>query len=281
MILGWRESFADRLKPRLLAIHSKAALGLEDLHELRAHGLLDEQTGEPSVLGQHLTDLLLREEWQEGDEFEALVQDTLPQPVQGSALDVGCSTGRRIRRLGLASVVRRVGVDVDATALALGCWLARKENQAVTFYCCSAHSLPLPNESFDLVICRNALTYMHHRRALKEMIRVLKPDGLLFVRFENIWFDLQLLVPPRWKLSSLLYARHFLFGLTLAVVGWQPTPGSRLWGWRAFATLRELRRIMCRGGCEIVRVEDSRNCPRFMGHATQTSLLARKSGRAV
>jgi SAM-dependent methyltransferase len=276
-ILGWPEHFVDALQDRLLAVHSNSALAAGDMEDLRNHGLLQEESGKPSAFGRHLLQLLVSEEWQEGDEFAALLPETAIEAEWESVLDVGCSTGRRLRKLAIPSLSKRVGVDVDAKAVALGSRLARQEDQEVSLACCSAHSLSFPDASFDVVICRNALTYMHHRTALGEMTRVLKPNGLLFIRFENIRYDLQLFFPPRGLKSSLVFARNFFAGLTLAALGWQPTPGSRLWGWRAFATLRQLRKIMRQGQCEIVRVEEARNCPRFMGSATQTSLLARKS----
>jgi SAM-dependent methyltransferase len=277
MILGWPDRFVDSLQTRLRAVHANSVLAADELEELKAHGLFNDSTGRPSAFGKYLLELLIHEEWQEGDEFAALLSETASGTTGDSVLDVGCSTGRRLRKLGIPSLSKRVGVDVDAKAVALACRLARQENQQVFFSCCSAHSLPFPDASFDLVICRNALTYMHHRTALREMTRVLKPNGLLFIRFENIRFDLQLLFPPRGLKPSLVFARNFFVGVTLAAFGWQPTPGSRLWGWRAFATLRQLRKMMRHGNCEIIRVEGARNCPRFLGTSTQTSLLARKS----
>jgi SAM-dependent methyltransferase len=274
-ILGWDDAFVTSLKSRLLALHSKTDLAADDLKELRSHGLLEDVTGEPSPLGRRLIDLVVREEWQDHDEFETIVRDVLPENP-ASVLEVGCSSGRKLRTWWGDRLSRRVGVDVDSKALALGCVFARQENQPVDFYCCSGHSLPFPAASFDFVICRNALTYMHHRTALREMSRVLKPNGLLFIRFENIWFDFAVLSHPRGPKAFFFVGRNFVFGVLLALFGRQPTPGGRLWGWRAFATRGQLRRVLRSENCEIIRLADSQNCPRFLGFSTQTSLLAKK-----
>jgi SAM-dependent methyltransferase len=277
MILGWPNTVTDLLKSRLVALQSGSTLRADELRELTSARLLNHVTCEPSPLGKSVIDLLVREQWQEGDEFETAMQETVSEPIEGPVLEVGCSTGRRLRMLRHPLITQRVGVDVNAKALALGCRLARQENQSVSFHHCSAHSLPFSSNSFNLVICRNALTYMHQRTALREMTRVLKPNGVLFVRFENIRFDLQLLLPPKTLTSSIVYGRNFLFGVTLDVLGWQPIPGSRYWGWRAFATLRQLRKRLQQSDCDIIGVEEARNCARFMGSSTQTTLLARKS----
>jgi SAM-dependent methyltransferase len=275
-ILGWTDRFTDIIKPRLLAFRSGATLAAEEVSELKAFGLVGEATGELSALAKPLADLFASEGWQDTDEFEAAVKDFLPERAEGSVLEVGCSTGRKLRTLGASFTTRRVGVDLDSRALALGFRLARRENQQVDFICCSAYSLPFPSQSFDFVICRNALTYMHHRTALREMSRVLKPNGLLYLRFENIWFDLACLSRPRRLRSFVLLARNFVLGAALALFGCQPIPGGSLRGWRAFATLRRLKKMLQAGNCAVVHVATAQNCPRFLSFPTQTSLVARK-----
>ncbi len=94
-------------------------------------------------------------------------------------LDVGCGTGRWLRRL-LQRGFRPVGIDLTssmlqrATAGSLGCPLLAA----------SAECLPFPDGHFDLV---SSVTVVQHlpepcqERALKEMARVLRPGGHLVV----------------------------------------------------------------------------------------------------
>ena len=51
-----------------------------------------------------------------------------------------------------------------------------------------ATELPFPDRTFDLVICIEVLRYLHNadnRQALREMYRVLKPGGTLFLTMVN------------------------------------------------------------------------------------------------
>jgi ubiquinone/menaquinone biosynthesis C-methylase UbiE len=221
-----------------------------------------------------LIDLLVREEWQDGDEFASLLREAAPELTGASVLEVGCSTGRRLRTLEGSGT--RLGVDHDALAVALGGRLARHEGQSVKFHCCSATALPFADATFDLIVCRNALTYMHQRTALREMTRVLRPDGVLFLRVENFRYDLHRLSALREAKAFLAHTRHLFIGLALATTGYQPELGG-FWGWRAFATKRHLRKTLRQVRCHIVRVEEAQNTARFLGRSVQTSLLARKA----
>jgi SAM-dependent methyltransferase len=275
-ILEWSDEFIAALKGRLLALRAGTELPGEDRAELRAHGLLEESSGRPTALGEALTELIIREGWQEGGErrtfHELGIEDHL-----GSVLEIGCGSGGTLRSLRPAPAARRLGVDIDARALALGYRFSRLEQQDCSFCWCSAYSLPCDDESIDFIICRNTLTYIHQESALQEMSRVLKPGGFIFLRFENIWYDLWQIAHARTIRSLALRLRDFGLGLIHAAAGWQPAEGSRCrWG-RAFVAVPRLRKPLRATGCEITRIEESLRCPRFWGRATQTSLLARKS----
>jgi ubiquinone/menaquinone biosynthesis C-methylase UbiE len=98
-------------------------------------------------------------------------------------LDVGCGTGEYVRRatdLGFsasgvepAEAMRAVAIEKNSNSLIL---------DGV------ATALPFPNSSFDLVICIEVLRYLHgadNRLALREMHRVLKPGGAMFLTSVN------------------------------------------------------------------------------------------------
>jgi SAM-dependent methyltransferase len=274
-ILEWSEDFLGALKGRLLALRAGSELPGADRDELRAHGLLEESSGKPTALGEALTELIVREGWQEGGERRTFRELGIEDHV-GSVLEIGCSTGGTLRSLRPAPATRRLGVDIDAKALALGYRFSRLEHQDCSFCWCSAYSLPCDDESIDFLICRNTLTYIHQRSALQEMSRVLKPDGFLFLRFENIWYDLWQVAHAQTIRSLGLRLRDLGLGLIHAANGWQPAEGSRCrWG-RAFVAVPRLKKTLRERGCEITRIEESLRCPRFWGCATQTSLLARK-----
>lgn len=276
-ILGWSDRFIGSLKARLLAVRAASKLSADDLVDLEDHGLLDPVSGRPTTLGEDLIELVVREGWQEGAERRSFREMGIGDGV-GSVLEVGCSSGWALRSLGPATGGRRLGIDIDATALALGYRFSRIENQDCDFTRASAHSLPLDDESIDLVICRNALTYLHQRTALHEMSRVLKSDGRVFLRFENIWYDLWQISHAKTIRSLGLRLRDFGLGLIHAAIGWQPSEGSRWRPGRVCATVPRLLRTLREHDCEIVQIDESLRCPRLWGFSTQTSVLARKAG---
>jgi ubiquinone/menaquinone biosynthesis C-methylase UbiE len=64
----------------------------------------------------------------------------------------------------------------------LGLLLSDEAGSPTIYLSIGAEELPLLSDFADLVICRNALDHMHYPAgALKEMRRILKNDGALFL----------------------------------------------------------------------------------------------------
>jgi ubiquinone/menaquinone biosynthesis C-methylase UbiE len=103
----------------------------------------------------------------------------MPQinPKHRRILDVGCGAGQTLMASNLSPGVFAVGVDVDYSALALG----TKIGGAMPLINAQGESLPFQNSSFDLIICRVALPYMHVFRSVSEMSRVLRVGGDLWL----------------------------------------------------------------------------------------------------
>jgi SAM-dependent methyltransferase len=94
-------------------------------------------------------------------------------------LDVACGTGilaREVRaRVGSAGSVS--GLDPNAGMLAV----ARDLEPALDWQQGTAEAMPFPDASFDAVVSQFGLMFMKVDRALREMLRVLKPGGPLVV----------------------------------------------------------------------------------------------------
>jgi len=87
-------------------------------------------------------------------------------------LDLGCGGGSF--DYGLYGCSGVIGVDAIATNL--------KSNDLILPLCADAASLPFPPRSFDLVICHHNLEHCRDaRKVVREIHRVLKPAGRLFV----------------------------------------------------------------------------------------------------
>ena len=92
-----------------------------------------------------------------------------------SVLDIACGTGVVARLLQQRGHVGRlVGIDLNAAMLAV----ARRKSTSIEWVEGSALDLPFEAGRFDVVLCQLGLQFFPDRhRALREMARVLKPDG--------------------------------------------------------------------------------------------------------
>jgi len=96
-------------------------------------------------------------------------------------LDVGCGTGVVTRRAAekVTSLGEVAGLDVNSSMLAVAREVTPK-GIAIDWYEASAEAIPLPDDSFDVVLCQMCLQFIPRRlSALREMRRVLEPGGRL------------------------------------------------------------------------------------------------------
>jgi len=106
-------------------------------------------------------------------------------------LDVACGTGI-VARLAWAQVApsgRVVGVDVNGAMLDIARRAAERDQVSVEWKEGDAKSLPLDDETFDVVLCQHGLQYFPERKAaLAEMRRVLRSSGRLVL---SVWRPLR------------------------------------------------------------------------------------------
>lgn len=108
----------------------------------------------------------------------------LPVVPEGARriLDIGCGAGQTLRAMDLKGA-KGFGVDLDREVLALGGKLGGEFHLAQS----QGERLPFQGGSFDLVFSRVALPYMDIPMALREMARVLRPGGILWVTMHPLW----------------------------------------------------------------------------------------------
>jgi ubiquinone/menaquinone biosynthesis C-methylase UbiE len=98
----------------------------------------------------------------------------------GRVLDVGCGAGQTLIAANLDTV--SFGVDVDTDALHLGSqWTDR-----VRFAAAQGEYLPFADASFDFVMLRGTLLYMDIPAALREVRRVTKPNGEVWMMLHDL-----------------------------------------------------------------------------------------------
>lgn len=123
-----------------------------------------------------------------GPSYAATMRQLLSQvqlPPRPAVLDVGCGTG-----IALIEVCRRApggcrlaaGVDVSPEMVRQARRKAAALGMPAWFAVASAETLPFPSGLFDIVVSSSAFHWFPDRRAaLAEMLRVLKPGGLLLL----------------------------------------------------------------------------------------------------
>ncbi len=120
-----------------------------------------------------------------------LASDWLSAAIQGrnglDALDVGCGAGLSLIRLtGHREIARVVGLEPDPGALKL----ARRYG-GFDLHQGSALDLPFADSSFDVLTCFDVLQHLPDggdRTASQEIVRVLRPGGVVVVRSNSAGF---------------------------------------------------------------------------------------------
>lgn len=107
--------------------------------------------------------------------LDLLIQEGPEKPPR-CIVDVGCGTGRLLRAVSVRwPEARLIGVDPAGQMVSQADRLCPK----ATFKVASAESLPLPDESADIVL--SSISFHHwadQERGLQEIARVLRPEGV-------------------------------------------------------------------------------------------------------
>lgn len=166
-------------------------------------------------------------------------------PKGHAALDVGCQTGA------LGIVLAEMGADV--TAIDVGpCRAARIRSQGwglhQHFAAARSEALPFRSASFDIVMFIDVIEHVEDAsRCLREIVRVLRPGGILVLQGPNRF-------SPEWFFSDPHYG---LFGASVL----PPSIGKRYVEWRrgrkgydvgTFPIGHQVVRTLKRIGCTIL-----------------------------
>lgn len=111
-------------------------------------------------------------------------------PRQSKILDVGCGSGRF--SIGAAQVGHNVtGIDITPAAITAATEKVKKLNLGnVNFLVGDMTEIPFGDDEFDYIFCPrfsiNAVAiFKKRKKAIEEMIRVVKPEGVIYIESFN------------------------------------------------------------------------------------------------
>jgi len=131
-----------------------------------------------------------------------IMREVASLPVRGRLLDVGGGTGR------VSSAIRDLVDEVVVADVSFG-MLEKADRSALKPVCGGSESLPFADNFFERVIMVDALHHViNHADSAREMLRVLKPGGVLVIEEPDIrTFGVKLIALAE---KLLLMRSHFL-----------------------------------------------------------------------
>ena len=185
-------------------------------------------------------------------------------------LDLGTGTGVLARRFA-AQAAEVSGIDISEGQLQMAKAAAMRDGRHIDFVRAPAEAIPFPDDYFDVVSANQCWLYFDLKKAIPEVVRVLRPGGRLLVshfsfmprldpivraseelvlRFNPDWsgadWDGVLPAEPRWAESSFELVGLFVYE--------EPIPFTRE-SWRG--RMRALRGIAASLSEEKVRAFDA------------------------
>ncbi len=137
--------------------------------------------------------------WRRVALFEALLKEhDLPVPAQ--VLELGCGAGTYVRFL---ANFGHLAVGLDYSLPSLKRALVADPQRSGHYAAGEAYRLPFGNARFDLVVSIGVLQVLWcPEQALDEMVRVLRPRGILVVEFLNAFESIALMRAAATRLSG-------------------------------------------------------------------------------
>lgn len=148
-----------------------AKIIIKDYEGVKTKSDLEETVAMQQLLYGRLVDLVLEE---------------LGQKVEGkNILDVGCGFGGTVLELNELHA-KAYGLDVDKEKVKIAKKIAKQKKVENTFVVSSGESIPFRSNVFDVAFSIYVLEHASNpHKVLLEKVRVLKPNGLLYIRTVN------------------------------------------------------------------------------------------------
>jgi ubiquinone/menaquinone biosynthesis C-methylase UbiE len=171
-------------------------------------------------------------------------------------LDVGCGAGYDLLPFVEMKNATGFGVDIAENLGTIGRDFIKPTGflNRFSFIRSDGGCLPFADESFDVVLCMVALPYMNNANTIAEISRVLRPEGVFFLKIHSPWFYFTM-IKKRFanrEIKSLIYPLISLF-----MGSWYRISGNQLQGgiWNGkemFQTEAMIRNELEKKGLKIV-----------------------------
>lgn len=126
--------------------------------------------------------------------------DSVGDKQVASVLDIGCGAGQDMLPFIENKDAFSVGIDIGDELGKIGKSLAKEADchGKVAFARSVGEELPFADESFDVVLCRIAITLMNNQKVVAEVSRVLRPGGVFLLKTHSPLFYLWM-IKERFK----------------------------------------------------------------------------------
>ncbi len=185
-------------------------------------------------------------------------------------LDIGCGAGQEMLPFIEKKKAFCVGIDVGKELGKVGKEVAENFNceKSLSFLRSKGEELPFANGSFEVVLCRIALPYMHNKKVIAEVARVLQDGGVFLLKTHAPMFYFGML-PRRAKT---LNPKQIAYPLICMANGiWHSITGNQLqegfWeGKEVFQTKRFLEKEFAKQNMKIEGTlpDDNVQSPSFL-----------------
>jgi SAM-dependent methyltransferase len=120
-----------------------------------------------------------------------------------SILDCACGTGKSTEPLTKTNL-HVTGIDHDPLMIAEATKQAHLKKLTIDYRVADAEHLPFPDNQFDVVTIGTAFHFFVNEAAMSELLRVLKPKGLLFVYWTLTTKD----IPEKDEIPGAIYRKY-------------------------------------------------------------------------